>query len=66
MIRHTIKETHNDGVKLKTPISWCGKKIRDWAFSDAQHLALSVNGSIKPCKRCIKAIIRELNKELKD
>lgn len=63
---HTIKHTHRDGVQLPAPEYWCGavKQFGDWHFLDAQHLALSVDGSVQPCVECVKAIIKELEKEL--
>ena len=66
MQRHVIKLKHEDGVKLVQPIVWCGYLIthRQWLFQDAQHVALSVGGSVEPCANCIKAIITELQKEL--
>jgi len=65
MSRHVIKYTHKDGKQLGIPEVWCGRKFNaSWAFQDAQHVALSVGGSIAPCKNCIKAIIKELEKEL--
>ena len=66
MSRHIIKFEYDDGVKLEKPILWCGRKSSDfeWYFLNAQHAALSVGGSIAPCKNCIKAIIKELEKEL--
>lgn len=64
MARHTIRVTHHNGKKLFKNIYWCGRQGGDFAFLDAQHLALSVGGSIQPCKNCIKAIIKELQKEL--
>ena len=67
MARHVIKFEYNDGKKLASPVLWCGRQSRGsskWHFLDAQHVALSVGGSITPCKSCIRAIIRQLNKEL--
>lgn len=65
MSRHVIKYEYDDGVKLKAPESWCGIYIKDgWKFNGAQHVALSAGGSIQPCKRCIKAIIKNLEMEL--
>ena len=66
MSRHVIKFEYDDGKKLSVPILWCGRKSNgcDWYFQDAQHVALAVGGSIQPCKNCIKAIIKELEKEL--
>ena len=63
--RHTIKRTHIEGVKLDSPETWCGEHndVFSWAFCDANHLALSVGGSIAPCKACIDAIILELKTE---
>lgn len=63
--RHVIKYEYSDGVKLDNPVLWCGLDHNgSFCFSDAQHVALSVGGYIQPCKKCIKAIIRELEKEL--
>ena len=66
MEKHVIKLDHEDGVKLNQPIVWCGHPVthRQWLFQDAQHVALSVGGSVEPCANCIKAIITELQKEL--
>lgn len=66
MVRHVIKYEYDEGARLKHPISWCGKELKgyDFKFSDAQHVALAAGGSIQPCKNCIKAIIRNLEKEL--
>lgn len=65
-IRHTAKETHDNGVELEKPIYWCDRvpQFPEWHFTGADHLAASVGGSIQPCKKCIKAIIKELKKEL--
>ncbi len=64
--KHVINQTHDDGVKLATPSLWCGRKHDNvsWAFLDAAHVASAVGGSVQPCKSCIKAIIKELAKEL--
>lgn len=65
LARHTIRVTHHDGKKLLKPIYWCGRQgMGEFSFLNAQHLALSVGGSIQPCKACVKAIIKELQKEL--
>ena len=66
MSRHVIKYEYRDGEKLGRPVFWCGREMeyKQFAFTDAQHLALSVGGSVQPCKNCIKAIIKELEKEL--
>ena len=65
MRAHTIKFEYDNGVKLIKPILWCGEEARnEFMFMDAQHTALSVDGSIEPCKECIKAIIKRLEKEL--
>lgn len=66
MSTHVIKFTHDDGYELLFPILWCGREINYnvFQFQDAQHVALSVGGSIAPCKNCIKAIIKTLSKEL--
>ncbi len=63
MSRHVIKYEYKDGVKLIVPELWCGKEERAY-FKDAQHVALAAGGSIAPCKNCIKAIIKQLSKEL--
>jgi len=64
--RHVIKYTHNDGKKLDAPEYWCGEigYDRQWHFLDAHHLALSVGGSVQPCERCVKAVIKALETEL--
>ena len=67
MKKHVCKLTHDNGEKLKLYTAWCGHKINpsfEWHFQDAQHVALAVDGSIAPCKKCIKAIIKDLEKEL--
>jgi hypothetical protein len=65
MVRHVIKYEYNDGVKLKNPEAWCGKLLNnDFAFQDAQHVALAAGGSVQPCKKCIKQIIKALESEL--
>ena len=67
MTSHVIKYTHDDGEKLRAPLLWCGRKLNgtfEWAFQDAQHVALAVGGRIAPCKNCIKAIIKQLSEEL--
>ncbi len=50
----------------KLRVTYCGAKVTsfDWYFVDASHVIHSVGGSIPPCKKCIKAIIKELKKEL--
>lgn len=63
--RHVIKYDHKDGVRLVHPATWCGRPVNSsFAFVDIQHVALAVGGSIQPCKSCINAIIKELEKEL--
>jgi len=64
--RCTVKHEYKDGKKLQRPEYWCGNQgiWGYWHFQDAQHLALSVGGSVQPCKECIKSIIKELEKEL--
>lgn len=64
MPRHVIKFEYEDGKKLSKPTLWCGEKSpeNNWFFTDAQHVALAAGGSIQPCKKCIKAIIKELEK----
>lgn len=66
MTAHITKEDHKDGEKLKLPLFWCGKESSgmEWHFVDTHHAALAVGGSVQPCKSCIRAIIREFNKEL--
>lgn len=65
MAAHIVKYEYENGIKLQVPILWCGRKyMGNWAFKDVQHVALSVGGSIQPCKLCIKAIIKTLSKEL--
>ncbi len=66
MAKHVRKYEYSDGKKLKNPTLWCGRESNgfDYEFADAQHVALAVGGSVSPCKNCIKAIIRELEKEL--
>lgn len=66
MSKHVIKHTHEDGEELDVPTLWCGRKYNgfDWVFGDTHTVALAVGGSVQPCKNCIKAIIKELEKEL--
>ena len=67
MGKHVIKYTHDDGIKLLIPQTWCKaglKSNNEWLFQDAQHVALAVGGSVAPCKNCIKAIIKQLSEEL--
>lgn len=66
MSKHVIKYEYHEGTKLKKPVLWCGGKANsfDWYFQDAQHVALAVGGSTAPCKNCIRAVIRQLQKEL--
>ncbi len=66
MAKHTVKFEYDNGEKLEFPVLWCGISNNGgrWNFQDAQHLALSAGGSIQPCKNCIKAIIKELEREL--
>ena len=65
--RCTVKKYNSEknGIVL-SKTAWCGNELGShaWAFSDAQHLALSVQGSVEPCRDCVKAIIKELEKEL--
>ena len=65
MSKHTVKRDHEDGAPI-TPVFWCGRHPTafEWYFQDTHHLALSIGGSQQPCKLCIKAIIKELNREL--
>lgn len=65
-IRHVIKYSHSNGRELAVPILWCGTKGKqmEWYFLDAQHAILSVEGSIAPCKKCLKAIRKQLEKGL--
>lgn len=66
MKTHVIKRTHDDGKLLPRPVFWCGINLPYglFHFLDTHHVALAVGGSIAPCKKCIRAIIRELEKEL--
>ena len=67
MSKHVVKFEYDDGKKLHSYElkMWCGRVgSNEFHFLDAQHVALSVGGSIQPCKNCIKAIIKELSKEL--
>lgn len=67
MSKHVVKFEYEDGKKLHSYElkMWCGRVgSNEFHFLDAQHVALSVGGSIQPCKNCIKAIIKELSKEL--
>lgn len=62
--RHVIKHTRRDGDKLPEPVSWCGEglNLSDWAFLDAQHLALSLERgtAIAPCDACVESILNTL------
>lgn len=68
MSKHVVKYDHLDGIKSASRnfTLWCGRRLKpfDPYYVDAQHLALSIGGSGQPCKNCIKAIIKELEKEL--
>ena len=66
MSNHVIKFEYSDGENLEAPLYWCGRSRShgDWRFLDAHHVALAVGGSVQPCKSCVKAIIKELSKEL--
>ena len=65
MGKHIIKFKYYDGKKLNTPMLWCGMEHKgDFVFANAQHAALAVDGSIAPCKNCIKSIIKALETEL--
>ena len=65
MIRHVIKYEYSDGIKLKNPEAWCGRLLgNEFAFLNAQHVALAAGGSVRPCKNCIKKIIEALESEL--
>jgi hypothetical protein len=68
-VSHVIKYTHDDGVKLRNPTTWCGHNVyaHDWCFQDASHVLLALDKStcIAPCKRCLMAMRRVINKELK-
>jgi len=48
--------------------SWCGREFgrHEWAFLDAAHVAThcDAQGRQLPCKKCLKAIIKTLKKEL--
>lgn len=61
-----IKYDHDDGVKLKRPVLWCGSEKYDpWLFQDAQHAALSLERGqlVFPCEQCRNAIIKALKGE---
>jgi len=66
MSKHVIKFEYIDGEKQVIPEVWCGRKVsgKDFMFKDAQHVALAINGSIEPCKSCIKTIIKVLQTAL--
>lgn len=66
MSKHVIKYDYKDGQKLALPELWCSApaKYSTCYFLDAGHLSLSIGGSAQPCKNCLKAIIKELSKEL--
>ncbi|MDF3570895.1 hypothetical protein [Enterobacter cloacae] len=71
MSKHIIKYDHRDGVKLAKheTETWCGHKpqFSDWLFQDAQHALLSIEqGSLLvPCKKCLKAIVKVAQQEVK-
>lgn len=66
-IKHIVKYTHDDGVELKTPTTWCGAPGDGFCFTDAQHAALSLErGQLAfPCPKCRKKIIEALSIDLK-
>jgi hypothetical protein len=68
MRHHVIKLTHEEGVVLNIPTLWCNQlpAYLDWYFQDAQHVVLSVGSNILPCKKCVKGIIKELEKSLEE
>ena len=66
MPKHITKNDYENGAKLDRPIVWCGRSVNiyDWRFLDTHHAALSVCGSVAPCKDCVKEIIKTFQKEL--
>lgn len=62
MAKHIIKrkEKYGEGYLQMEVKSWCGKKITnpDWAFQDAQHAALSHDGSILACHDCVTELVK--------
>ena len=66
MAAHVIKLEYDNGKKLNIPTLWCGNDNNgmSFCFMDAQHVALAAGGSIAPCQNCVKAIIKELQREL--
>ena len=70
MSKHAIKYEKGSyiggGDTREISTLWCGREYNgfDWVFLNAQHVALAAGGSVQPCKNCIKAIIKELKKEL--
>ena len=63
-VKHVIKYDYQDGVKLSSPVLWCGIKSTpyEWYFQDAQHVALSIlhETRLVPCKNCRKALVKIL------
>ena len=53
-------------IKYENKVYWCGESVNPfyWSFQDAQHVALSVGGSVVPCRVCLKAIVETLQKEI--
>ena len=71
MGKHIVKYDYRDGVKLAKHEgeTWCGHQPQsaDWLFQDAQHALLSIEqcSSVEPCKECLKAIVRVVQKEVR-
>lgn len=73
MVAHVVKFTHEDGKELRRHerVLWCGADAAkigfDFTFQDAQHALLSIeNGArVRPCKKCISAMVRLINGEPK-
>ncbi len=52
-----IAHTH---VELKG-MAWCGAPVKDWAYVDIDHAALSAPfDRLQPCPACIKAVVASL------
>ena len=66
MAAHVIKLEYENGEKLDSPLYWCGVSgsYQNWHFLDSQHLALAAGGSVSACESCVKAIIKELSREI--
>ena len=53
-----IADTHAD----KKGLTWCGERVGDFAFVDADHAAMNgrYKGRLAPCPQCRDAVIAGL------